>query len=202
MDYNKEKREIHLDRELSNLDKFVFSFIQILEKHVDYVVMSGYVSIILGRSRATEDVDAFIKRIDEKGFTELYQELTNAGFWCLNGESVGELYSYLEDGLAIRFAKGPAIPNLEIKYTKDKLDEETFENYITLILPGEKLKISSLEGQIAFKEEYLGDDKDMEDALHLREIFKGQLDNAKINKVKEAIKFVRKSNKNGKGKEI
>jgi RecA-family ATPase len=65
MEFNKEKREITLERELSDLDKLVLRYIEILSKHVDYVIISGYVSILLGRSRSTEDVDVFIKKMSE-----------------------------------------------------------------------------------------------------------------------------------------
>jgi len=49
-------KKIKLDKPINELDKFVLHFIKILEKHVDYVIISGYVAIPLGRSRATEDV--------------------------------------------------------------------------------------------------------------------------------------------------
>lgn len=55
MDYNPEKKEIITDREIGELDKFAIEFLQILEKYADYVIISGYVSILLGRTRATED---------------------------------------------------------------------------------------------------------------------------------------------------
>ena len=65
MEYDVDKREIKSDKVLNNLDKFVIDFIKILEEHVDYVIISGYISILLGRSRATEDIDVFIKRISQ-----------------------------------------------------------------------------------------------------------------------------------------
>jgi len=54
MEYYNEKGEIKINKELNNLDKFVLDFISLLE---EYVIVSGYVSILLRRSRATEDVD-------------------------------------------------------------------------------------------------------------------------------------------------
>jgi len=53
---------------LSNLDKFVLEFIKVLEQHVDYVIISGYVSIVLGRTRITEDIDVFIKKFLKSNF--------------------------------------------------------------------------------------------------------------------------------------
>ena len=44
--------------------------------------------------------------------------------------------------------------------------------------------ISSLERQIAFKRYYLMSDKDLEDAKHVEEVFKGHIDVEKIKKYK------------------
>ena len=61
-----------------------------------------------------------------------------------------------------------------------------------MILLEGKLKISSLERQIAFKRYYLGSDKDEEDAEHIERIFEKKLDYRKINKLKEAIDNVKR----------
>ncbi len=179
---------ILLERIPSELDRFAIEFLTILQKYVDYVVISGYVSILLGRTRATDDIDVFIKKILKEKFVELYQELQDKGFWCLNAESENEIFNYLEEGLAIRFAKkGKSAPNFEIKFPKDALDEETFSNFIRAKLLIGEIKISSLERQIAFKRYYLGSDKDCEDALHIEELFKGKIDYERVNKYKELI---------------
>jgi len=189
MRYDDKAKEIVLNRELSNLDKLVLNFIKILEKYTDYVIVSGYVSIILGRARATEDVDVFIEKIDKSKFLSLYKELQEKGFWCINGESGDEVFSYLENKMAVRFArKNEAIPNFEIKFPKTRLDEETFEDSVTVVLKKGKIKISSLERQVAFKRYFLKSDKDVEDAIHIEELFKDKLDYGKINKLKERIK--------------
>lgn len=88
------KKAIKLDKVLNELGKFVFKFIKILEKHVDYVIVSGYISILLGRAMATEDIDIFIKRLDKEKFYGLYEDLEGHGYWCLNAEDKDELYSY------------------------------------------------------------------------------------------------------------
>lgn len=188
MKYSKQKGEIILDRELSNLDKFVLKFIKVIEKHVDYIIVSGYISIVLGRARATEDVDIFIKKISYEKFCDMYQELKKKGFWCINEENEKEIFSYLNNGLAVRFArKGYSVPNFEVKFPKRRVDEETFEDFVSLRMPNGKIKISSLERQIAFKRYYLSAEKDVEDALHIEEAFKGKIDHKKINKLKEVI---------------
>ena len=91
-------KTIEIDKEISDLDRFVLKFINILKRHTDYVIISGYVSILLGRSRATEDVDIFIRPIDKIVFLKLYNDLKKNGFWCLNAQETNEVYSYLKDG--------------------------------------------------------------------------------------------------------
>jgi predicted nucleotidyltransferase len=191
MEYDADKRNIKLDRKLSKLDELVVKFISVIEKHTDYVIISGYVSILLGRSRATEDVDLFVREMPFERFSELYADLKQNGFWCLNEEKPEDIYSFLKDGLAVRFSiKDAPIPNFEMKFPKRDLDREAFDDFITVNLPGNRIKISSLERQIAFKRYYLRSDKDIEDALHIEEVFKGKLDYGKIDKLKEAIRNI------------
>jgi hypothetical protein len=57
-----------------------------------------------------------------------------------------------------------------------------------VILPEGKLKISSLERHLAFKRYFLKSQKDLEDALHVEELFKDKIDYHKINKLKELLK--------------
>ena len=45
---------IVLDRELNELDSFVLEFIKCLQSR--YVIVAGYVAILLGRSRTTDDI--------------------------------------------------------------------------------------------------------------------------------------------------
>ncbi len=188
MEYNKEKNEIILNKELNNLDLFALKFLNIVSSYVDYVVIAGYVSILLGRTRTTEDIDVFIKRITKEKFFEMYQDLENKGFWCLNTDNMERAYDYLETKHAIRFAKdGYSIPNFEVKFPKDKLDEDAFDDSINVILLKGKIIISCLERNIAFKRYFLKSDKDNEDASHLEELFRDKLDYGKINKIKELI---------------
>ena len=160
-------------------------FINILKNHADYVIISGYVSIILGRARATEDIDLFIKKIDKNKFLKLYEDLIKNSYWCLNSDSPEEIYDYLIDNLAVRFAKkDETIPNFEVKFPKTKIDEETFKDCIAVKMPEGSIKISSLEIQIAFKKYYLKSDKDLEDAKHIEHIFKDKIDIEKVYKYK------------------
>ena len=179
---------IKLDKEINELDAFVHDFIGLAKKHADYVIISGYVSILLGRSRSTEDVDIFIKPLPKERLVILYHDLQQHGFWCLNAERDDTIFSYLDDGLAVRFARqGQAIPNIELKVAKKILDRAAFQDSFRVITPRGDLFISSPERQIAFKRYYLCSPKDMEDARHIENIFKGHLRNDLIQEYKKQI---------------
>ena len=181
-------RTIKLNKPLSDLDLLVLRFIRIIEKYVEYVIISGYVAILLGRSRGTEDVDLFIKPVTKEAFIHLYHELKDDGFWCLNAESDNEVLDYLQEGIALRFAiKNQTIPNFEVKVARKRLDLQVFNDFITVKTVSGKLNISSLERQIAFKKYYLKSDKDLEDARHVENIFKEHLNKEKIKKYKHDI---------------
>jgi hypothetical protein len=56
MDIEIEAEKIYLkNKVVSKLDLFVADFINILKKYTDYVVVSGYVSILFGRSRGIQN---------------------------------------------------------------------------------------------------------------------------------------------------
>lgn len=184
-----DKETIEIDRELSDLDKFTIDFITILEKYVDYVLVSGYVSILLGRARASEDVDIIIQKIDFSTFQSLYQDIKKQDYFCLNAEKDTTIYDYLLDNLAVRFAKkDTTIPNIELKWSKHKFDDLALKNIIDVKLSKGTLKISHLELQIAFKEEVLKSPKDMEDARHIRKVAENYLDNKLINRYRESLR--------------
>ena len=183
-----DKKTIEIDRELSDLDKFTFDFINILKKHTNYVIISGYVAILLGRARASEDVDIIIPKISFTDFKNLYDDLKKNNFYCMNAEEEKTIYSYLQDNLAIRFAKvDTIIPNIEMKWIKNKFDKIALDKTIDVKIKDQKIVISHLELQIAFKEVVLRSPKDIEDAKHIREVAKKHLDNKLIHKYREML---------------
>ena len=122
-------KNIILDKEINELDILVLRFIAILEKYTDYVIISGYVAILFGRSRTTEDIDVFITEVSYERFAGLYDEIKKDGFWCLNAEKGDEIYRYLADGCSVRFAIAQqTIPNFEVKFAKKMLDKEAFRD--------------------------------------------------------------------------
>ena len=162
------EKEIILNRELSDLDIFTLEFINILKKHTPYVLISGYVSILLGRSRASEDIDLLIPKLTKIELTNLELDLKNNNFYCLN---TGNIASMLNEGLAVRFAKdNTVIPNMEVKFIKTKVESMALKDNLSVKINKDMLIISNLELQIAFKEIVLKSPKDLEDAKHLRNI--------------------------------
>ena len=57
MEIEFKNNKIKLEKELNDLDQFVIDFTSVLNKeHIIYVIVSGYVSILFGRNRASEDL--------------------------------------------------------------------------------------------------------------------------------------------------
>ncbi len=182
------KERIKIGRELSELDTFALDFIRVLGKHTSYAVVSGYVAILLGRARASEDIDIIIPRMSLPDFSSLYNDLASNGFECINTEGAGKTHEHLMDGLAARFArKGNVIPNIELKFAKTRIDNLALKNRLTVTLDEGDIIVSSLEMQIAFKENVLKSPKDIEDARHIRNVAEGHLDNGMIKEYKRMI---------------
>jgi hypothetical protein len=179
-----DEKTIQLDRELSELDQIVLKFVNILQKYVNYVLISGYVAILFGRSRGTEDVDFIIEKMSQKKFFQLYEELLRKGFWSISVDDPKELFMLLnEEKLAVRFAeKGKVFPNMEVKFVRDALDTWALKERIKIITKNGDLFTSQLEMQIAYKKFILKSPKDLEDARHLQKLFNVEED--KINKYK------------------
>jgi len=179
------------------LDKFVEDFCEIMENYAKYIVCSGFVAIAHGRTRGTEDIDMIIEKISEEKFKKLHEELVKNGFQCMQSDNVDKLYKeYLINGNSIRYvwkSESFAPPEMEVHFAKDELDEEQIKERQKLSLTGLNVYFSSIESNIAFKEEYLGTEKDLEDARHLRIIYKGKFDENKVNKIKEDIKRARRA---------
>jgi hypothetical protein len=170
-------QEIQLDKIINELDQLALDVVEIIRNYSEYVIVGGYVSILLGRSRMSEDIDILIPSVSKERFTEIFEDLVSHNFWCLNSGSVDDCYRLLIDEYAIRITRSDwVIPNIELRFISDELDNLTFETRMKVRLPKESLMVSRPEIQISYKRNVLGSDKDIEDAIHLEEIFKGRLD--------------------------
>ena len=157
------------------LDEFCFKFCKILEKHVEYIVVLGFVAIASGRTRGTEDIDIIIRRMNFDNFSKLHKDILEAGFICIQSSDGKEIFDYLTENMSIRYTlRNQPIPEIELKFEKDKLDDYQFQTKEKLPLTGLNIWYSSVNMNIAFKEEMLKSPKDMEDANHLRTVFQGK----------------------------
>jgi len=180
------KREID-DKTI--LDKFTEGFCNVVDKHIKYFVCSGFVAISSGRSRGTEDIDMIIEKVSKERFLDLHDDLVKNGFECIQSETPEEVFNYLDEGMSIRYVwKGEHLPEMEVHFVKDILDEMQLHDRIKMPFTKLDIYFAPLEGNIAFKEEWLKSDKDLEDAKHLRIIYKGEISEKEISKVKEKIK--------------
>jgi hypothetical protein len=179
MEYDGDRLVIEKET-LSNLDEFVLQFTEVLDQAgVQYVVVAGYVAILLGRSRATEDVDVIIEPLSESETDALAEALDDAGYWGVE-EPLEHMYDRQTDDIATRVAPdGKMIPNFEVVFPQDGYDRHSLSEAIVAELAGRTLRIGPLELQVAYKL-HLGSQKDFEDALHLYTLFADRLDTEKL----------------------
>ena len=177
---------IIINKELSVLDELVINFVSLID--FDYVIVSGYLPILFGRVRTTEDIDVIIK-VDEKKFSGFCEKLKD--YYFLNC-SEKEAFSFLKDGLSVRIArKNSVFPNFELKLAKTRVHKYSLRNKKKVKLNSNVVNISPFEVQIAYKL-FLGSDKDFEDARYLFDLFKNHL---KIEELKYFIKELSIKNK-------
>jgi hypothetical protein len=189
MKINVSETVIQFQKKLSGLDMLVVEFTSLLNRlEIPYVLVSGYVAFLFGRSRMSEDVDCIVEKLDSSTFMKVWKEVSQS-FDCLNTTEAQEAYEeYLGSGSSIRFSKKKTfIPNIEFKFPKVELDRWTLQERKTVVVNGHQLYISPLELQIPFKL-YLGTEKDIEDAKYLYQVFQGNLDLALLQEFNRKLK--------------
>src|SRR3989344_5542880 len=152
---------IIVNRDLTELDIFLRDFLNILEKHSDYLVVSGFVSIATGRTRGTEDIDVLVPVMKKEKFERFFNELNEKRFWCYQGDRINET----------RKAK-----YFEFTHPQ-KIKIKDFE-----------FKIPPIEFEILYKEIILKGKKDIEDARHLRIFFSDIVNNKKFEEYEKIIR--------------
>jgi hypothetical protein len=142
------------------------------------VLVSGYVSILFGRSRSSEDIDIIVQKMSKRRFSVLWKALSKKNFECIVPDNFESAYeNYLTKLSSVRFSKkDQPIPNIEFMFPKaEDLDNWALKNGKQVLLNKRVLKISPIELQIAYKL-FLASEKDIEDARHLYQLFKENLD--------------------------
>ncbi|PSP49442.1 hypothetical protein BRC75_03690 [Halobacteriales archaeon QH_7_69_31] len=168
MEFNDEG--VVIDKPPSDLDRLMLEVGGILDDvGIEYSVVSGYVAVLFGRSRATEDIDVITERFDEGTADELATRLQEAGYWG-SAMPLDDLRETLADDLPVRIAEdGHRVPNVELKFASDEHDRTSLDDAIHVRLGGETIRVGSLEFQIAYKLD-MGARRDYEDALYLHEV--------------------------------
>jgi len=159
-----------IDKPPSDLDRLILEVGDVLNAvGIKYAVVSGYVAVLFGRSRATEDIDVITERFDDGTADELATRLQEAGYWG-SAMPLEDLHETLADDLPVRVAEHEyRVPNVELKFASDEHDRISLDDTIFVRIAGETLRIGSLEFQIAYKLD-MGARRDYEDALYLHEV--------------------------------
>ncbi|NGM71335.1 hypothetical protein G6M89_20420 [Natronolimnobius sp. AArcel1] len=172
--------DIRINRDLNALDVLAGDVSAALsEQGIEHVLVSGYMVVLMGRSRGTEDIDTLIgiSDISTETIEALADELENRGYWgsAMPLSSMNEMFQH---GDPIRVARdGKRIPSVELKPTD--LSHVSFQNQRRAIIgldDGDQihLPIVAPEVQIAYKLD-MGGNVDFEDAYYLFKICKGEL---------------------------
>jgi hypothetical protein len=179
--------ELVVEREPNDLDDLAVRFTSILDDlAIDHVYVSGYVAILTGRSRATEDIDVLLERLDEERVTALAERLRDDGLWgpAMPLDSMAEMLANDDNIWVAR--DGEMVPHLEVKFVRDEFDRASLESAIPARIAGSELPIGPLELQIAYKL-YLGTRTDFEDAVHLYALFEETLRDAELERWVEKL---------------
>jgi len=175
------------------LDDFTEQFCDVVGRRTEYMIVSGFAAISSGRTRGTEDIDMITEELNEKDFIGLHNDLLENGFECMQSSVAGEIYNnYLKRGDSVRYTwKGKFLPEMELHFAKDKVDYYQLKKRIKMGLTGLDVYFAPIEGNIAFKEEWLGSEKDIEDARHLRIVYSDEIDEGEIETIKKMIRRFR-----------
>ncbi|MBN2367385.1 hypothetical protein JXC34_00070 [Candidatus Woesearchaeota archaeon] len=180
------ENRLNIDKKLNKLDKFVLDIVSVIEKYTNYVIISGYVAIFFGRSRATEDVDMFIEQLSYGSFEKLFQDLKKKGYEFNEDDPKRLFEDYLMQGTSINLWEDEfPLLRMEIKIAEKYTQKDQLANSIKVTLNNKfRLNFSQIETQIAYKKFIAKSEKDMMDARHLEIAFEG-LSIEKINYYKE-----------------
>jgi hypothetical protein len=173
--------DIRINRELNALDTLAGDVSSALaEQGIRHVLVSGYMVVLMGRSRGTEDIDTLIgvSDISEESIDALAAELESRGYWgsAMPLSSMSEMFQH---GDPVRVAHdGKQVPSVELK--PKELTHVSFQNQRKAIIGldgGEQitLPIVAPEVQIAYKLN-MGGNVDFEDAYYLYKVCKDALD--------------------------
>jgi hypothetical protein len=170
-----------IDRELSEFDRRAFAFFDLLDEiGIDYLVVSGYLLLLTGRQRMTEDVDLILSVRTTDRLDELATRLGEAGY-VANPPPLDRLPEFIEDGHVGVHAEGARVPTFDLSLGETQLERDAFADSLSVEVSGKTLQVTPFEQQIAYKLSMLYDPTDHTamdflDALHLYRLFEDHLD--------------------------
>lgn len=175
-----EDGDLLVERAPNELDELAISFSSVCSRlDIQHVFVAGYVAILTGRARATEDIDVFVERLSEAETAELVDALETEGYWG-PAMPLEEAYGNLAADTNLWVApEGQMTPHLEVKFPTDEFDLASLSNAIDAHVGGETVPVGPIELQIAYKL-YLGTQTDFEDASHLYLLFRESLREARL----------------------
>lgn len=167
--------DLVVERPPNELDELAIDFSRLLsQRSIDHVFIAGYLAILTGRARVTDDIDVLIESLAESKVEELVAALDEAGYWE-PAMALEEMHGNLDAGTNIWVApEGQMTPHLEVKTPTDEYDYASLDNAIDAHIDDATIPVGELELQIAYKLS-LGAQKDYEDAAHLYTMFRETL---------------------------
>jgi hypothetical protein len=170
-----------IDRELSEFDRRAFAFFDLLDDvGIDYLVVSGYLLLLTGRQRMTEDVDLILSIQTTDRFDELATRLGEEGY-VANPPPLDRLPEFIEEGHVGVHAEEARVPTFDISLGDTQIERDAFADSLSVEVGGKTLQVTPFEQQIAYKLSMLYDPTDHTamdflDALHLYRVFEEHID--------------------------
>jgi hypothetical protein len=157
---------------------------------VRYVIVSGYVAILLGRNRLSEDIDIFTQQMSLDRFRALHLALTRR-FECITPGTPRQLFAdYLEAGdesTSIRYANpGTFAPNVELKFARKPHHRYSLDGRFPVSVNGTRVYIGALEMDIAYKVA-MGTEKDLADARWVYDRTARIIDTREVKRLMEGL---------------
>ena len=182
-------KRISIDKELNRLDELALLFSERLSAAgMGHVFVSGYVAILFGRNRSSEDVDVICKTVQFETFARFWKGISKKMECVITKDARTAYDDYLMEKTALRFAyKGTFIPNVEMKFDKTSAHRRALASPLIVEVNGDRLPIGPLEQQVAYKL-YMGSEKDIEDARFLFKLFEEHLDKGELAAELKALK--------------
>lgn len=171
---------LNVDREPNVLDALAIECSAIFDQHeIDHVFVAGYVAILSGRARATDDIDLIIERTTPEVLSQVADAFESSGFWG-PATPLTDIHAVLEEGGRIWIAReDTTTPHLDITFPSDRYHRASLTNSIPARIGDATIPIGPLELQIAYKLN-LGGRTDFEDAAHLFLLFEETLSTQKL----------------------